>query len=122
MKTLLVLLCITAVGFVLWMLYRKYLKKEKTILHLPLQELGFKNVPAFPIILTEVVTTLVNLLGRSREVKQSKWGLFTIFTIKNYTANAYSFAFGRKDLDKKEESIFNPLSILDKIKKVEGDM
>lgn len=105
MKILLVLLCIVAVGFVLWTLYRKYIVNEKTILHLPLQELGFKNVPAFPIILKEVMATLVNLLGRSREIKQSKWGLSRLYSIKNYTANAYSFAFGRKDLDKKEESI-----------------
>ena len=110
MKILLTVLCVSVVGIILWILYRKYIKKERTILHLPLQELGFKNVPAFPIVLTEVAETLVNLLGRSREITQAKWGLSTIFTIKNFTANAYSFAFGKNESNTKEESIKDLLS------------
>jgi Lipoxygenase len=105
MKIVIIFITIPLLISAAYFFYQKYIKKERSILHLPLQELGFKNVPAYPIVLTAVVETLVNLLARSKEVTQAKWGLTTNYTIKNYSASAYAFAFGKGDSNTKEESV-----------------
>ncbi|MDY8138567.1 lipoxygenase family protein [Aquimarina sp. 2201CG5-10] len=89
----------------LWYLYRTYIKKEKSIRHLPLQRLGFHHVPAYPIILTEVLETLLNLAAREREISQAKSGLSEMFTIQGYFANAYSFVFGKTNNDEREKEL-----------------
>ena len=114
MKIFIIFITIPLLILAAYFFYRKYIKKERSILHLPLQELGFKNVPAYPIVLAAVAETLVNLLARSKEVTQAKWGLTTSYTIKNYTANAYAFAFGKGDSNTKEESVQDLLNEVQK--------
>jgi hypothetical protein len=110
MTIILTVIAIALLALLAWFLYRKYVKKEKTILHLPLQELGFKNVPGFPILLPAVAETVVNLLFRSKEVKQAIAGLTTEYTIQGNTASAYAFTLGNnKPNTKAKEDSLNDL-------------
>lgn len=79
--------------------------KNETINHLPLQALGYHNVPAYPIILSDMVETLIRLSGRNQQVRQAKFGLSTEHTIQGQTANAYAFAFGKEDQNPKQDAI-----------------
>ncbi len=102
MKILLFLGLILLVLLV-WYLYRRFILKEDSLIHLPLQELGYRNVPAFPFSILEAGETLLKLSGRNKEVLQAKYGLSETYTIQGQTAPAYSFVFGADHVDSKEK-------------------
>lgn len=75
-------------------LYRRFILKESTITHLPLQKMGFHHIPAVPFVFSELVVTLARIAGREAQAKQAKAGLTTEYTIQGITANAFAFTFG----------------------------
>lgn len=79
-------------------LYNYFFEKESVILHLPLQKLGLKNIPAVPVDLPELPKTLLRLSNRQKEAKQAKAGLSREYTIQGVTDNAYSFAFEKEEI------------------------
>ncbi len=106
MKTFLIVIGVMiAIIFVVRKLYLVPKNKQNNIYQLPLQELGFQCMPAYPIELKSIAETLVNLFERIKEIQQAKHGLITQYTIKGVTANAYTFVYGVKDNRNKETSL-----------------
>ena len=85
--------------------------------HLPLQVLGFKNVPAIPIDVSETIDTLPRILIRLQEQRQALNGLSTEFTIQGKTETAYTFAFGKTEKFKILEGL-NNLNLTDAFKEL----
>ncbi|TSE05576.1 lipoxygenase family protein [Aquimarina algiphila] len=86
-------------GAIFYFLKRR--KKYGSFIHkLPLQELGYKNIPAVPYQLGEIPGTLVRLGLRANATTQAKWGMNNTYQIDEYNANGYSYQYGRgKDVE-----------------------
>ncbi len=69
---------------------------------LPTRELGFYNLPAFPIDTAGMVDTLIKLSVRFKQREQALEGLSRKSTIGGKTARARDFLFGFESLDAKE--------------------
>ena len=69
---------------------------------LPTRELGFENVPAFPIDTAGMLDTLFRLSIRFKQREQALEGLSKTYTIGGKTARARDFLFGHESLDAKE--------------------
>lgn len=69
---------------------------DTTISHLPLQDLGLKNIPAVPYVLTfkEPLATLLLLGLRELETTDAKNGLWNTFSIGGFNATGYQFLYG----------------------------
>ncbi|MGB1205714.1 MAG: lipoxygenase family protein [Chitinophagales bacterium] len=102
-KLLLFFISLALLGLVFLYLYRKYINKNASIIKLNL--IGFPNVPAYPLSLSALIETLLNLKSREKEIKQAKAGLTVRYTIEGHEDNAYAFAFGRSKQDETEEAI-----------------
>lgn len=61
---------------------------------LPLRLLGLKNIPAVPVTLDGLLSTLVRLGIRAEEIKQAAHGLNNVYTIGGTTQPAFPFLFG----------------------------
>lgn len=71
-------------------------KEYGSFIHkLPLRELGYPNMPAVPFQLKEIPGTLIRLSLRSNAVTQAKWAMSNTYQIGNYSANGYTFQYGR---------------------------
>jgi len=88
---------------------------------LPTSELGFKNMPAFPIDTAGMLDTLIRLSIRFKQREQALEGLSKKYTIGSRTARARDFLFGEQSLQAKEAAQLeklrglvkgNPLEIL----------
>ena len=69
--------------------------------HLPLRDLGFKNIPAVPVDLAGMADTLFKLDIRARQSEQAFQGLSKTFTVGGSTARAHAFLFGGEAADAK---------------------
>lgn len=92
------------VGAVLALLLLIYLVRRRReygrrIRRLPLDLMGYPNIPAVPFILVQIPDTLIKLGLRSNATTQAKWGMSNVYTIGTQTANGYSFLYGRKEFD-----------------------
>lgn len=100
---LLIFIGLALAALLLRFLYRKYINKESSIIKLNLT--GFPNVPAYPLSLSALIETLINLQSRNKEVQQAKAGLTVRYNIGKYEESAYVFAFGKGKQDETEEAI-----------------
>jgi len=69
---------------------------------LPVRELGYENVPAFPIDTAGMLDTLFKLGIRFKQREQALEGLSTMYTIGGKTARARDFLLGQVALEAKE--------------------
>src|SRR5262249_37809790 len=77
--------------------------------HLPLRDLGLRNVPALPIDTVGMVDTLVKLGGKVKQRQQALQGLSRTFTIGGETARANAFLYGREAPDMKALAAYERL-------------
>ena len=91
---LVALIALVVIGVIVYFLWRRK-TYGKHIYKLPLFDLGYKDMPAVPFQLEEIPKTLVQLGLRTTATTQAKWGMSNEYTIGDYTANGYSFLYGR---------------------------
>ncbi len=96
------LLLITAI--IIYFIKRR--KKYGGYIHkLPLNELGYENIPAVPFQLSKIPATLVRLGLRANATTQAKWGMSNTYQIGENNANGYSYLYGRgKDVEAEAEA------------------
>lgn len=99
LKTILII-----VGAVLALLGLIYLVRRRRefgprIHRLPLDLMGYRNMPAAPFILTELPGTLIKLGLRANATTQAKWGMSNVYQIGAFQANGYSYLYGRAGMD-----------------------
>jgi Lipoxygenase len=86
-RTIVIIVVIIAIIAVLyWLVFRVH--------RLPLSLIGLSgatNLPAIPIWLSELPSTVLGLLGRSKQLEQAVNGLSTRWTIGEVSENAYTF-------------------------------
>jgi hypothetical protein len=87
LNTLLIVAGALAALLLLIYLVRRREEYGKRIHHLPLDLLGYPNMPAAPFVLTEIPGTLVKLGLRANATTQAKWGMSNSYQIGGFTAN-----------------------------------
>lgn len=104
METLHIILIVAGIALVIFLLWYFLFRKPKSgeLIRLPLQLLGYKNIPGVPFSLEATAESAVKLAGRALQTKQALNGLQRKFTIQGHTANARSFLFGEKEQEEHE--------------------
>lgn len=104
-KIILFVICLLlAAGTIFYFLKRR--KEYGSYIHkLPLQELGYTNIPAVPYQLGEIISTLARLSLRANATIQAKWGMSNTYIIGKHNANGYSYQYGHsKDVAAEAET------------------
>ncbi len=104
-ETILIVIGVLAVlGVLAFFIFRRRAYGPR-IHRLPLDLMGYPDMPGVPFVLTEIPGTLVKLGLRANATTQAKWGLDNTYTVQGTAANGYSFLYGRgKDVEASEEA------------------
>ena len=97
MNNTLIIIGLVVIAVIAYILYKRN-SKTRNVQHLPLRLFGLKDVPAIPIILDEIPSTLLKLNAREHEMEQAINGLSHEYTIGDFKENGRTFLFGRTHL------------------------
>lgn len=94
-KTILIIIGALILLVVIIYFIRRRREYGKFIHKLPLDEMGYPNIPAIPFILTEIPGTLVHLGLRAYATTQAKWGMSNFYQLGDFHENGYTYLYGR---------------------------
>lgn len=104
---LIIVLAIAAIAFLIWYFFLRK-PQDGGVFRLPLELLGFNDIPGVPFSAEATAASALSLAGRAKETLQALNGLSRIYTLFDQetglerTANARSFLYGQDDANHNE--------------------